>query len=83
MLAPTSLLRIFTRQFHEWYACQIFDQIQKETPPQSVDLRITAIKPLGAQWMMINLHDCFKSKPEVVRNGFKAGGIVNSLSYKQ
>lgn len=44
-------------------------------PVKSVDLRLSIVKPLGAQWM-IALYDYFKSKPEIAKNGFKEAGIV-------
>ena len=43
-----------------------------------VDLRLSVVKPRGAQWM-INLLDYLKSRPDVIR-GFKGAGIVDCLT---
>ena len=46
-----------------------------------VDLKLSVMKPqpLGAQWM-IKLYDYFKSKPEIIENGFKQVGINGVLT---
>ena len=44
-------------------------------PMQSIDLRLSVVKPLGARWM-ISLYDYFKAKPEIIKNGFKEAGIT-------
>lgn len=67
------------QQFHKWYAEQICEQLQEKTEVVPVDLRLSVVKPLGAQWM-IKLYDYIKSKPEIVCNGFKAVGIVDCIS---
>ena len=67
------------QQFHTWYAEQICRQLQKETDVSPVDLRLSRVKPLGAQWM-IDLYNYFQSKPEIIQNGFRAVGIVDCLS---
>ena len=45
-----------------------------------VDLRLSVVKPLGAQWMM-KLYDYLKSKPEIIENGFRAVGINCGLPH--
>ena len=64
-------------QFQEWYSEQIFQQLQEdsETAPQPVDLRMSIVKPLGAKWM-IKLYDYLKSKPDIIKNGFRHSGIT-------
>ena len=63
-------------QFSNWYSDQICNQLhQGVNPVKSVDLRLSIVKPLGAQWM-IALYDYFKSKPEIAKNGFKEAGII-------
>ena len=42
-----------------------------------VDLKLSIIKPLGVQWM-IKQYNYLKSKPDIVQNGFKGGGIRQS-----
>ena len=56
-------------KFQKWYAQEVCSQFQsgERTP---VDLRMSVVKPLGLQWM-IGLHDYLKSKPDIIRNGFK------------
>ena len=67
------------KQFHEWYANKICKQLQDNTPVTPVDLKLSVMKPLGAQWM-IKLYDYFKSKPEIIENGFKRVGINGVLT---
>ena len=66
-------------QFHKWYAEKICQHIREETAVTPVDLRLSIVKPLGAQWM-IQLYDYMKSKPEIIHNGFKAVGIVDCIT---
>ena len=44
-----------------------------------VDLRLSIAKPLGAQWM-IKLYDYLKSKPDIIKNGFRGAGISDYLT---
>ena len=62
-------------QFQEWQICQ---QLQTGTSSavQPVDLRMSVVKPLGAGWM-IGLYDHMKSKPEIIKNGFRHAGIAS------
>ena len=64
-------------QFQEWYSEQICHQLQEgnESVPQPVDLRMSIVKPLGAKWM-ISLYDYMKSKPDIIKNGFRHAGIT-------
>lgn len=49
-------------QFSNWYADQIYSQLRQGVNPlKSVDLRLSIVKPLGAQWM-IALYDYFQVK---------------------
>ena len=67
------------KQFQEWYAQKICDQL-REPPTQvdPVDLRLSIVKPLGARWM-VKVYDYMKSNPEIIRNGFKGAGITDFL----
>ena len=64
--------------FQEWYA----QQMMTSTPDSvdgnvaTVDLKMTVVKPLGAQWM-ITLYDYFKAHSDIIINGFKAAGIAH------
>ena len=57
------------REFQKWYAQQVNDQLQGNSETALVDLRLTIVKPLGAQWL-ISLCDYFKGKPDIICNGF-------------
>lgn len=67
------------QQFHKWYAEQICQQLQDKADVTPVDLRLSVVKPLGAQWM-IQLYDYMKSKPHIVQNGFRAVGILDCIT---
>ena len=66
-------------QFQEWYSEQIFHQLQEdsERAPQPVDLRTNEHRKasIGAKWM-INLYNYMKSKPDIIKNGFRHSGIT-------
>ena len=66
-------------KFQLWYAQEICSQLQGEAERKAVDLRLSAVKPLGARWM-VSLYDYLKAKPDIARNGFKEAGIVNCLN---
>ena len=63
------------RKFHEWYAKQVCLQLQQNGKQSPIDLRLSIVKPLGAQWM-VELYDYLKSKPDTIRNGFKEAGLL-------
>ena len=63
-------------KFQAWYADKIASQLEEARP---VDLKLSTMKPIGAKWM-IQLFDYFKTKPEIIKNGFKEAGIMQILS---
>ena len=63
------------RKFHEWYAKQVCLQLEQNAKHSSVDLRLSIVKPLGAQWM-VELYDYLKGKPDIIRYGFKEAGLL-------
>ena len=63
------------RQFHEWYAKQVCSQLQQNAKGSPIDLHLSVVKPLGAQWML-QLHDYLKGKPDIIRNRFKEAGLL-------
>ena len=65
------------KQFHKWYAKQVCTKLEQKDKKQPVDIRISVVKPLGAQWM-VHLYNHLKSKPDIIRNGFVAVGLLNS-----
>lgn len=67
------------QQFQEWYADKICNQLSQKEGMSPVDLRLSIVKPLGAQWM-IKLYDYLKSKPDIIKNGFRGAGISDYLT---
>ena len=73
-LAVNKSVKDFLRsEFRDWYAKQVCSQLDEDCV-ELIDLRLTTIKPLGAQWMA-NAFDYIKSKPEIIKNGFSSAGI--------
>ena len=66
------------KQFQEWYAQKISEQLDASTEVVPVDLRLSVVKPLGASWM-IKLYDYMKSNPDIIQNGFVGAGITDFL----
>ena len=66
-------------KFQMWFAKEIALQNDGEKPREPVDLRLSNMKPLGAQWL-VELYDHFKANPTVLLNGFRAAGITNCLN---
>ena len=66
-------------QFQDWYAEQVFSQLQEGSDIIPIDLKLTAIKPLSASWL-VSFYDYLKNKPNLIRNGFKEAGIIDCLS---
>ena len=63
-------------RFEEWYSKQVCTQLDKGTEIQPVNLSLSVVKPLSAKWM-IQLFHHFKAHPDVIKNGFRAAGIIN------
>lgn len=72
------------QSFHSWYASQVKLQIDGQSGDlqskslQPVDLRLSVMKPLHAQWI-IEAYNYIKNNPELVVNGFYAAGILDKL----
>ena len=52
---------ILHSRFQDWFAQQVAAQKRGEKPVEPVDLRLSNMKPLGAQWM-VELFNHFKAK---------------------
>ena len=65
-------------RFQDWFAQQVVAQKRGEKQVEPVDLRISMMKPLGAQWM-VELFNYFKAKSSIICNGFKAAGAADCL----
>ena len=57
-------------EFQVCYAKQISEQVQGLSEKNPVDLRLIAVKSLGAKWLQ-DVYDYLKTKPEIIRNSFK------------
>lgn len=57
------------KEFQDWYSRKICHQFQGVDPKEPIDLRLTIMKPLGAQWT-VSLHKYLKSNPKIIKNGF-------------
>lgn len=66
-------------QFQDWYSDQVCQQLHHQVdtkiPLEPIDLRMNIVKPLSGKWMK-SLYEYIKSKPEIVKNGFRESGIV-------
>ena len=65
------------QKFHTWYAQIVCAQLEGKAPREPLDLCMSVVKPWGAQWMT-ELYDYLKTKPGIIKNGFKASGILES-----
>ena len=57
-------------KFQDWYGSIVYKQLEDRC--ESVDLRLSTMKPLSAQCM----YEYFQVHPEIIINGFTAAGIV-------
>ena len=65
------------RKFQNWYGTIICKQLE-DGIEEVVDLRLSVLKPLCANWC-IDLFHHLTSNPDIIVNGFKAAGIVETL----
>ena len=65
------------QQFSEWYSSIVYKNFSDEVPPP-VDLRMSIMKPLGAQWIK-NAFGHIKGNSTIITNGFAAAGITATL----
>ena len=61
-------------KFQQWYGQVILKQLQDEVS-EPVDMRLSIMKPLCAQWT-IDMYHYFKQNPSIIINGFRAAGIT-------
>lgn len=67
-------------QFQDWYAAEVFKSYEDSgTEIKPVKFPMSQMKPLGAQWIR-RMHDHLLANPDIIRNGFKAAGIVDCFS---
>ena len=63
--------------FKLWYAEEVKRQIDSnEHLEKPIDLKLSRMKPLGAQWFCERILSCTEQPEiEIVQNGFRAAGI--------
>ena len=78
-----SVKEFMRSKFQEWYVSEVLKQldqgVEEYTP---VDIRMSIMKPLGAHWL-VSLYDYLQGNDSIIKNGFKAAGIVDFLSMHQ
>ena len=62
-------------KFQQWYASQVEKQMDQGMEHAPVNLRMSIMKPLGA-WWLVSLHDYLQENNSIVKNGFRAAGIM-------
>ena len=60
---------LMKQQFSEWYSSIVYQNFGDEAPPP-VDMRMSIMKPLGAQWL-IKAYSQIKSSRSLITNGFR------------
>lgn len=66
------------KEFQSWYADKICSQLKGGSQRNSVDLRLSVVKPLSAKWMM-NMFNYIKARPEIIVGGFRNSGIFSVM----
>ena len=72
-----TLKDLMKQQFSEWYSSIVYQNFGDETP-SPVDMRMSIIKPLGAQWL-IKAYSQIESSRSLITNRFSASGITETL----
>lgn len=62
--------RLLKNEFIEWYA----NELQLSEEKQTVDLRISQIKPIHASWL-VRVYNSVAAKHDVILNGFNEAGL--------
>ena len=57
-------------QFRDWYAHEVCSNLE-EKDSSIIDLKLSRIKPLHAQWMVALYNNHINSNSDIVKNGFK------------
>ena len=66
------------KKFQNWYATEVCPQLDGKLEREAIDLRLSAMKPLGAKWV-IELYDYLKGKPDIIMNAFRESGILDCV----
>ena len=81
-LAVNRSCKAFLRkESQKWFVGQVQQQIQNgcEAEQVKVDLRISILKPIQAQWLT-SFYDRMQNRPDIAVKGFKRAGITNFLA---
>ena len=62
--------------FQVWYSKEVQKQ---QGHPKPIDLKLSVLKPLGAQWFVDAVQHVQKNK-QIIINGFDEVGIVDKLN---
>ena len=75
------LKSILKQKFISWYADQVKVQLSKGKPIEevSVDLKISALKPAHANWLLFAFDSLSKQK-QCICDGFRLAGITDALN---
>ena len=65
-------------RFQKWYAEQVASQLNDDKDTNLVDMQLSIMKPLSAQWLL-SMFDHFKQHPEILQHGFNGSGITDCL----
>lgn len=66
-------------KFQQWYSDQIRKCIDGGIKDKVVDLKLSIVKPLGAQWLK-EAYDYMLQHPDIIVNGFRGSGILGSIT---
>ena len=70
-----SVKELMRNKFQQWYASEVEKQMDQGMEHAPVDLRMSIMKPLEAQWL-VSLHYYLQANNSIVKNGFQAAGIM-------
>ena len=60
------------------YASQVNTQLTAGNSSDMVDLALSIVKPLDAQWLH-DLYDCMLARPKIIMNGFRQAGLLDTV----
>ena len=69
---------VMKAKFQKWYADQVAKQLKNGEGIQPVDMRLSIMKQLSAQWLL-SMYDSFKVRWDVWQHGFECTGITDCL----
>ena len=75
---------MYEKKFVTWYAEEIKKQMDPEVPAESINLNLTSLKALHANWL-IELYNVLTTadRRETVLNGWKKSGVTAVLKKEE